>query len=126
MIKLKSLLKEESVYQKAGAMIPQIGPATQKNKQKHIKEPDAFYGIDSWKKYVKNDADEDKLFKATDEYIKWLDTTIPALDKIHNSDMYKMHLASLESGGSSRSNYDYLKNFIDSMGNAIQFIKKYK
>ena len=120
MIKLKSLLNEESVYQKAGAMIPQIGPATQKNKQNHKNDPD------SWKKYVKNDADEAKLLKATDEYIKWLQINIPALDKIYNSDMYKMHLASLESGGSSRSNYDYLKNFIDSMGNAIQFIKRYK
>jgi hypothetical protein len=124
MMKLKPLLKEESVYQKAGAMIPQIGPATQKNKQKLMNQPEK-YGPLIWKRHV-NDADEAALFKATDEYIKWLNKTIPALDNIYNSDMYKMHLASLESSGSSRSNYDYLKRFIDSMGNTLQFIKRFK
>jgi hypothetical protein len=118
-IKLKSLLGEEKsniikedLYTTAGAMIPQVGPATPKNsKESHSDSNDEK----RWKNWVGDDANEKKLMKVTDEYYKWLGSEISKLENMYKSGPYQMHLASLKSGGSSRNDYDYLGNLIKTM-----------
>jgi hypothetical protein len=119
-MKLKDLLKKEKpllkedLYTTAGAMIPQIGAATAKNAEKRKK---SSFDADDWKRWTKDDATEKQLIKVTDEYYKWLNSSLPALQKIYNSGPYQMHVSSLKSGGSSSDDYDFLGNLIRTMKN---------
>ena len=122
MIKLKSLLNE-NLYTTAGAMIPQIGPATPKNSEKHKSDEKQAKG---WERWTGGDENEKKLMKVTDEYYKWLGSEISTLQKIYNSGPYQMHLASLKSGGSSRDDYDYLGNLIRTMKRNKENEKQYR
>lgn len=121
-MKLKDLLKEEkpllkeNLYTTAGAIIPQMGPVTPKNAEKW--KSDERYAK-KWNNYTGGEENEKKLLKITDEYYKWLGSELPALQKMYNSGPYQMHLASLNSGGSSSQDYDYL-------GNLIKTIKQHK
>lgn len=114
-------LNEADVYKTAGAMIPQVGPATVKNLDK-LKSEDP----DRWKMWVKNDKGADGVIKATNEYGKWLDSTISMLDKIYSDDFYKMYVASKKSGGSSRDDHDHLGIFLNGLKSDSKFIKRYK
>jgi hypothetical protein len=113
---------EKDVYITAGTMIPQIGPATPKNSEKYKGDERREF---IWNNWVGNE-DEEKLMNVTDEYYKWLGSELLALEKMHKSGPYQMHLASLKSGGSSRSNHDFLGMLIETMKFRKEDEKRYR